>query len=91
LSEAYAETAIVPATVAPAVGEEMLTAGGVVSGGGPFDTVIVTGAEVLRFPATSRATAVSVYEPLGTVVVSATTEYGALVSSAPRLMPLYLN
>src|SRR2546422_965629 len=52
LSEALAVTLIVPETVAPETGEVMLTVGDVVS----FDTVTVTGAEVVRLPAASRAT-----------------------------------
>ena len=47
LSEALAATVIVPETVAPEPGEVMLTVGKVVSGGGAFDTVIVTGADVV--------------------------------------------
>src|SRR5205814_221915 len=82
LSEAFAATVIVPETVAPLAGELMLTVGGVVSGGGPFETLTVTGAEVVRLPAASRATAVKVCEPLLAVVVSTDTEYGAVVSSA---------
>src|SRR5207248_461884 len=69
LSEAFAVTGIVPETVAPLAGELMLTVGGVVSGGGPFETLTVTGAEVVRLPAASRATAVKVCEPLTTAVV----------------------
>src|SRR5204862_6057358 len=82
LSEAFAVTGIVPETVAPLAGELMLTVGGVVSGGGPFETLTVTGAEVVRLPAASRAIAVKVCEPLLAVVVSTDTEYGAVVSSA---------
>src|SRR6266852_1662722 len=54
-------------------------------------TVTVTGAEVATLPATSRATAVRVYEPFATAVVYAGTAYGAVVSSAPMSMPSYLN
>src|SRR5712664_2753397 len=54
-------------------------------------TVTVTGAEVVTLPAASRATAVRVYEPFATAVVYAATAYGAVVSSAPMLMPSYLN
>src|SRR5207249_8268278 len=60
LSEALAVTLVVPPTVAPETGEVMLTVGGVVS----LNTVTVTAAEVVRLPAASRATAVSVCEPL---------------------------
>src|SRR6266853_2066750 len=69
----------------------MLTVGGVVSGGGPLDTVTVTGAEVERLPAASRAIALRVCEPLLAAVVFQEIEYGALVSSAPRLAPSILN
>ena len=54
---------------------------------GLFATMILTGAEVVWLPAASRATAVSVYSPSGTLVVVAWAEYGAAVSSAPRLVP----
>src|SRR5688500_2490809 len=59
----------------------MLTVGAVLS----LATVTVTGAEVVRLPAASRATAVSVCEPLVTVVVFHGAEYGAAVSSVPAL------
>src|SRR2546426_6541291 len=86
-SEAFAVTVIVPETVAPDAGDVMLTVGGVVS----FDTVTVTGAEVVRLPAASRATAVMVCEPLLEVVVFQETEYGDVVSSAPALRPSSWN
>src|SRR5258708_3595268 len=69
----------------------MFTVGGVGSGGGPLDTVTVIGAEVVRLPAASRATAVMVCEPLLAVVVFHEIEYGAPVSSAPTLAPSILN
>src|SRR5437660_11036959 len=65
----------------------MLTVGGVVS----LNTVTVTAAEVVRLPAASRATAVSVCEPLLAVVVFHDIEYGVAVSSAPRLAPSNRN
>ena len=74
LSEAEALMVVVPETVAPEAGEVMLTVGGVVSGGGAFDTVTVTAVEVLWFPAASRALAVRKCEPLATVVVFQETE-----------------
>src|SRR5207245_944158 len=43
------------------------------------------------FPAASRATAVRVWEPLPVAVVSHVIEYGAVVSSGPRLDPSSLN
>src|SRR5882672_6841923 len=91
LSEALADTAIVPETVAPLAGAVMLTAGGVVSGGGPLDTITVTAAEVVRFPAASRATAVRVCWPLLDPVVLTEIAYGAVVSSAPRAVPSEKN
>src|SRR5437773_9163624 len=66
----------------------MLTAGGVVSA---FDTVTVTGDEVVRLPAASRAVAVRVCEPLPTVVVFQEIEYGDDVSSEPILAPSTRN
>src|SRR5688500_1717242 len=57
----------------------MLTVGAVLS----LLTVTVTGAEVVRLPAASRATAVSVCEPLVAVVVFQGAEYGAVVTSLP--------
>src|SRR5262245_37076249 len=91
LSEALALTDTVPFTVAPLAGEVMLTDGAVVSGGGPLDTVTVTGADAVWLPAASRATAVMVCEPLAAPVVFQETEYGAVVSSAPKLAPSILN
>src|SRR5213083_31001 len=93
LSEALAVTVAVPCTVAPLPGEDTLTVGGVVStgGGGALATVTVTGAEVLRLPTPSRATAVMVCEPLLAEVVFQEIEYGAVVSSAPKFAPSILN
>src|SRR5206468_10127986 len=84
---ALALTVVAPPTVDPAVGAVMLTVGAVVS----LSTVIVTGAEVVRLPAPSRATAVRLCDPLLAPVVSHEIEYGAVVSSAPRLAPSSLN
>src|SRR5436309_14111278 len=56
-----------------------------------FATVTVTTAEVVTLPAASRATAVSAWLPLAAPVVFHETAYGALVSSAPRLLPSSLN
>src|SRR6185295_3566031 len=80
-----------PDTVAPFAGDVMLTVGGVVSGGGAFDTVTVTVAEVVRLPAASRALAVSWCEPLATAVVFQETEYGDVVSSPPSVAPSTKN
>jgi hypothetical protein len=74
LSEAEALTVVVPETVAPEAGDVMLTVGGVVSGGGAFDTFTVTAADVVWLPAASRALAVRECEPLATVVVFQETE-----------------
>jgi len=48
------------------VGEVMVTAGAEVS---MFNTVTLIAAEVVRLPAASRATAVSVWVPFGTSAV----------------------
>src|SRR5439155_9130477 len=87
LSEAPAATVTGPLTVAPAAGAVTVTAGGVVS----FDTVTVAAAEVVLFPATSRATAVSLWLPLPTAVLSQVTENGEVVSSAPSGVPSNWN
>src|SRR2546422_114623 len=57
---------------------------------GGLATLTVTGSDV-HVVSRSRATAVRVWEPLLVVVVSQETEYGAEVSSAPRLLPSSLN
>ena len=66
LSEAVAVRVTVPDTVAPLAGAVKLTVGAVVSG---LSTVTVTVVEVVMLPAASRATAVSLWVPLVTVVV----------------------
>jgi hypothetical protein len=86
LSEALAETVMVPETVAPELGEVMLTVGAVVS-----DTVTLTEDEVPVLFAASRATALRVWVPTEAVAVFHATEYGAVVSSAPRLAPSSRN
>jgi hypothetical protein len=68
----------------PLVGVKLVIVGG-------LETVTVTGSEVNRRPSISRATAVRVCDPLLVVVVFHGTEYGAEVSSAPRLAPSSLN
>src|SRR5437762_1743429 len=85
LSVALAETVTVPTTFAPAAGAVSETVGGALS------TVTVTAAEAAVFPAASRATAVRVWAPLVVVVLVHETEYGAAVTSAPRLAPSSLN
>src|SRR5882757_9808963 len=51
-------------------------------GGAALETVTVTGAALAVFPTPSLATAVNVWRPSGTVVVSHVTAYGTVVSSA---------
>src|SRR5207302_8784960 len=55
------------------------------------DNVTVTGADVVRLPAPSRATAVRVWAPLAAAVVSLAVALPILVSSAPRLAPSSWN
>src|SRR5207249_5184679 len=66
-------------------GEEMEMVGGVLS------TVTLTAAAVAVFPAASRATAVKLWFPLEAKMLFHETEYGAAVTSAPRLAPSSLN
>src|SRR5437870_10541784 len=75
--------------IAPA--EEMLEADTVEITGEVLSTVTPTAAEVAVFPAASRATAVRLCVPLVAKLVFQETEYGATVSSAPRLTPSSLN
>ncbi len=65
-SEAVAATATVPVTVAPLVGDVMLTVGAVVRGRRGGDA---TGADVPTLPAVSRASARRVWEPAATALV----------------------
>src|SRR5207244_2936905 len=93
LSPAVAVTLMLLPVHAPFDGLLITIVGGVVSpplGGGLF-TVTLTGPEVVVLPAASRAVAVSVCVPLLAVFVSHEIEYGAVVSSAPRLAPSSLN
>src|SRR5882762_3725700 len=90
-STAVAPVKLVPLMVTlvptgPPVGVKLVTVGGL-----RLETVTVTGAEVVRRPAASRATAVSVCEPLLALVVFQETEYGAAASSTPRLAPSSRN
>ena len=87
LSEAVALTVTVALTNAPPNGAVMATVGGVLS----LKTVTVTGSDVYSMPTMSRATAVKVCEAFVAVFVSHGTEYGAVVSCAPRLTPSSLN
>jgi hypothetical protein len=59
---------LAPDTVAPAAGAVTDTVGGAVSAAA-LETVTLTGAEVVVFPAASRATALSACVPLLSVVV----------------------
>ena|SRR3989344_6652255 len=54
-------------------------------------TVTVRAVEVARLPAASRATARIVWKPLVAEVVFQLTEYGEVVSSAPRFILSSLN
>src|SRR5689334_4590083 len=76
-----------PLIAAPVVGDVIATAGGVRS----LKTVTLTGDEFHNTPKPSRATAVSVCDPLVAVFVFHWIEYGAVVSSAPMLTPSSLN
>src|SRR5207244_5775098 len=88
LSVAVAVTLRTPATVVPAVGEVTATVGGVVS---PPSTVTLTEGAVAVLPAASRATAVRLWAPGSALLVFQATEYGATVTSAPRVAPSSLN
>jgi hypothetical protein len=55
------------------------------------DMLIVRGADVVVFPAASRAIAVKVYGPGVTPLVFQEREKGLVVSSAPRLFPFSRN
>src|SRR6185295_10825992 len=90
LSDAVADTVtVVPDTVAPPAGADIVTAGGVVS---LLLTVIATAALVVVLPAASRAIADSVWLPLAAVVEFHMIEYGLVVSSAPMfVVPSSLN
>src|SRR6185436_7225910 len=82
LSVAVAEiVTAVPDTVAPAAGAVIATVGAVVSA---LLTVTLTAADVVVFPAASRATAVSVCVPFANVVVLHVWLSWLAVSSAPR-------
>ncbi len=88
LSLAVAVIVTVPVAVLPAVGAVIATVGGVVS----LLTVTVTPALVVVRLEVSRATAVSVWEPLVAPVVFQVSEYGDVpVTSAPRFAPSSLN
>jgi hypothetical protein len=71
-SAAVAVTVMVPETLDPGLGDVTDAVGGVVSGGGPFDTVTVAEEEPV-LPAPSRATALTVWLPLPELLVSQVT------------------
>src|SRR5688572_2632644 len=87
-SDAFAVTLIDPNSVAPPPGEVIASVGGVVS---VFATVTATAADVVVFPAPSRACAVTLCDPLLAVAVFHVAWYGAVVSSAPTWMPSTRN
>src|SRR5438876_6083075 len=58
---------------------------------GALTTVTLTAAEVAMFPAASRATAVTLWLPFALKAAFQETEYGAVVTSAPRFVPSSLN
>src|SRR5207249_12302922 len=84
LSEALADTVTVPETVDPLAGAVMDTVGGVVSAAVVL-TVTLTGEEVLRFAAASRALAVGLWAAFDAVVVFDDAVYGVAVASEPSL------
>jgi hypothetical protein len=86
LLDAVAVIRIVPDTVAPEAGAVIDTVGGTT-----LLTVTVIPAELIWVPAVSVTTAVSVWAPFDTVVVSQDTEYGDAVSREPRLVPSNWN
>ena len=57
----------------------------------PLATVTVTTADVVEFPAASRARALRPCEPSAAVALSQEVEYGAVVSSVPRFAPSRRN
>jgi hypothetical protein len=85
-SAAVAVTCTSPVTVAPSAGAVIETVGGT-----PLSTLTATCADVVAFPAASRATAVSWWVPLAAVRVFQATKYGAEVSAAPRSAPSSRN
>src|SRR5688572_27227255 len=88
LSEAFALNVTVPETVAPLDGAVSETVGACVS---PLPTTIVRAADVVMFPAASRATAVTECVPLPTRAEFHERLNGELVSSVPAFAPSTLN
>src|SRR6187551_1724613 len=87
LSFASAVIDTAPETVVPAGGAVIVAVGAVRS----LSTVMLTATDDFVLPAASRATEVRVWPPFAAVFVFQLTEYGAVVSSAPRLAPSSLN
>src|SRR2546426_12374249 len=83
LSVAFADTVIVPETVAPADGAVMETIGG----GRSFANVTLTAPALGVLPAASRATAGRGWGPLPAVVVAPGEAVGAAQTSGPRVAP----
>jgi hypothetical protein len=78
---------MVRVTVDPEIGKEIATFGGMWS----LKTVNVTGLEGYQTPRRSSATALKVWDPLLVGDVFQGTEYGAVVSADPRLLPSSWN
>src|ERR1041384_5262296 len=91
LSDADADTVTAAETDAPLAGAVNDTVGAVVPPPVLLETVTLLAADVVEFPAASRATAVSVCDPLPIVVVSQEMLYALVISSAPRFTPSNLN
>src|SRR5439155_1451879 len=88
---AVSVTAVPLAKLAAQVAPQVMPAGSLVSVPVPVPPFETVSAEVVALPAASRSLALSVWAPLGTVVVFQDTEYGATRSSAPRLAPSSLH
>src|SRR5262249_41419065 len=85
---ASARPATVWSVVAPTACVPNKEVGG---GAAAFSTSPATAADAVRFPAASRATAVSVCVPFAAGAVSQLIEYGAAVSSGPSGLPSSWN
>ena len=91
LSDAAAVSFTVPLTAAWLAGAVTETVGGVVSGTFVFETVMVTTAEIVEFPAASLALAVMEWEPLDTDALFHALWYGAVFCSEPVATPSIRN
>ena len=83
------ETSLAVAPRPSSKGQPATSPGG--TGGVELETVTVTGLDVPRLPAASRARACRVCWPFGADAVFQVIEYGAVVSSAPRGAPSSRN